>query len=979
MKSILAALQIGLIALFVTYLVRVEGFRLRSIKQLRTSQLTKKSQHRPTQTTLFSSKGNDRKSNIKTVRPKPVKELDRLTFGPWQRLVTWIEENGGLFRATINCQLEGWKAYPSPSLPYKIPQYTELMRIPKSLCLFSNPSDMKDYSYQEYLVKLLSSIDESQWRTRLGLILLSERTNPESKFYPYIMNLPLEIWGLPIFFDSQELQLLQEEKLIFDTNIRCMYLYEFAGKLFPPIYKSIVANKKNNPFFGRTPDINSFGWGFSCASSRALQRENILQVSSGLENEKIEQRPKGSESSPALLIPGIDVLSHSFQPNCVVIEDPKTNSYILYNTKEITSSDELTINYGSFSNPELVSNYGFTIYPNPAERFSFTANHTTINLARIIMGQTTNFRLFQEIHTLSKKDFRRQFQKPLFNGYHIGIGLTQNLYDDNSLPRWQTYWLKALQLYSPLESKQPIGPKNYFDKYYQFLLSASPLEGTNKTLAINSQIDKRLLALLRILYSRDEDELLSLGYDPYLIGERGSILPNPLQEAHVIKTVIGMLLYELRRFNTTLNTDLELLQQNQLTYKIDHPSLSYLQQENLLYFTQPLATEKEEVVEIHYDIQICHQMLREILTKVRLRQENEREKEQAEAKATLSNSTSSTKKSRKSKKQRESEVVSPPIIASDKILDDFFAHLEGMLMERLMLEPLKGSPTKGVEETRQKSKISTSSSALLEKYRLTDDKNQPLFASDVIVSDEELTKAALKMVAKLRKEITPVVRNYILNSKRLLQPLFNQLASSSTKSTSEEEITQLLMNSKLDPEQDEFLQQLVRDDITLYSDELRQVTTEVELYKFAYMIEKYLVLKQSEVMASSGKSLDSVVGYPGEYYDFIESAIEGILTQNLTMISQARESFLATIYDPRSYFPFDPSFSSFNPSSVVTSQAESPLEPVTYLTLSAPYDAVLNELGKDLPINIREAYRYRIRRKLFLYETIEQLILDYQV
>ena len=69
-----------------------------------------------------------------------------------------------------------------------------------------------------------------------------------------------------------------------------------------------------------------------------------------------------SEDGPTL-VPGIDLASHSFTPNCEVIATEE--NYFLISKKEVAAGEALTINYGKLSNSQLLADYGFSLDVNP--------------------------------------------------------------------------------------------------------------------------------------------------------------------------------------------------------------------------------------------------------------------------------------------------------------------------------------------------------------------------------------------------------------------------------------------------------------------------------------------------------------------------------------------------------------------------------------------------------------------------------------
>ncbi len=117
-----------------------------------------------------------------------------------QHLIEWVEGYGGEFRADIALEKEGW----SLASQSDVPANTALIRIPKKLCIFSNEKSSGS-PLLEGTTTLMGSLQASQWRARLALAVMSERARPNSFFFPYLRNLPVEFPGIPLFYSEVEL------------------------------------------------------------------------------------------------------------------------------------------------------------------------------------------------------------------------------------------------------------------------------------------------------------------------------------------------------------------------------------------------------------------------------------------------------------------------------------------------------------------------------------------------------------------------------------------------------------------------------------------------------------------------------------------------------------------------------------------------------------------------------------------------------
>eukprot|EP01038_Epipyxis_sp_PR26KG_P005552 gene5552-7673_t len=479
-------------------------------------------------------------------------------------LISWIKAAGGIFNAKIKESREGWTLYSNE----KLNANDIVLSIPKKLCIYSDPSKMKK-PYHIYTEQLMNSLSEDQWRTRLAIGLLSERVTKNSFFIPYLQNLPFELWGMPVFFSSSEFKLLLDVRIMKMTQDRCKFLREFATNVLEPI-----CGTDSDPFNGNQADINAFGWGFACASSRAFRYDSNTQL---------------SLDKSCVLIPGIDIASHSYDPTCQVIEDD--DNYYLISKKKIDSNSELTISYGKFTNDELFLEYGFTVDKNPYDKAEFSIEKGIIDLARTIMGQRKELNIQGYFNANSKSDKNSKKQDQF-----ITLGRSSIVYHDQWLHNWQQVWLDSLEMFDKDEN------------------SGSNRSNVNLKLSVGSKqhkygIDPKLWALFRIIYSNSEEDLLKHGYNPFNIQNPGSMLSLQL-EAHVIRSIIGVLifLYHIYLNPNSIEKDKFLLESNkieQIDIDNEYSKSKILSQINVLSFIENICSEKEmepvESIKDRYD------------------------------------------------------------------------------------------------------------------------------------------------------------------------------------------------------------------------------------------------------------------------------------------------------------------------------------------------------------------------------------------
>lgn len=459
-------------------------------------------------------------------------------------LLKYAEKEGGtVFATVVNQSPEGWTL----KTDQHVPKNEVLVSIPKRMCIFSDPDlCSSDVSLDKNAERLIKSLDPGQWRTRLAIALLSERVRPTSQFRAYIRNLPFEFLGTPVFYSSSEFNLMQDLTMMVRTRDRCKFLSDFADNVLAPLYDT-----KFDPFSGHQADVNAFGWGFATASSRAFRN------------------PAAVGDKVYVMVPLIDMASHSFTPSCKVVDSG--DAYVLLSLRDLDQGEELTIDYGPLSNEELLADYGFTVENNVNDKLAVNCDEFLFNTARMCVGQipspasvesnggnsnSNNIRKKMNLDTKMSDDEAMVSQAEDSEGksttpsrendgrevpssslpVKVGRG-TNKWLTDRWLHNWQVQWLQALRLR---------GPNADFTVVFK-----------NKVAGL-AGIDGRLWAFLRIVYASSEEELLRNGYDPWLIQQPGSMI-SAEREAEVLKTMIGILAVMLRSFGTSLDTDIQSL------------------------------------------------------------------------------------------------------------------------------------------------------------------------------------------------------------------------------------------------------------------------------------------------------------------------------------------------------------------------------------------------------------------------------------
>lgn len=449
---------------------------------------------------LYFSKNDEVVSEISVSdvndHPSKVSIVPRLNVDI-KGLVKWVEKyNGSISEILIEQSDEGWVLKPTKNLQ----RGDVVASIPKTICIFADPGKCV-LPLLENTQRLMNSLSKSQWRARLAVALLSERVRPNSPYRSYIRNLPFEFWGMPVFYSNSEFNLIQDLTIMSRTRDRCAFLSDFAENVLSPLHKTDL-----DPFSGHRADVNAFGWGFATAASRAIRNPTVIG------------------DNCHVMIPVIDIASHSFIPNCEIIDS--SDAYVIKAVSNISMSEELSINYGPYGNDELLEDYGFTVDNNPYNQVSLHCDSTLINTARCCMGQSSSL-TFQDNLLKNKAE---PFEK--------SIGRGSNIIMDRWLNAWQVQWLNALNLRG-------------HNSNFTMSISGNTVDG----------IDGKLWAYLRILYTDKEIDLTKHGYDPFLLQSHGSVI-DTYSESHVLTTIIGLLAILINIGGSDITTDIFYLVNN---------------------------------------------------------------------------------------------------------------------------------------------------------------------------------------------------------------------------------------------------------------------------------------------------------------------------------------------------------------------------------------------------------------------------------
>ena len=278
------------------------------------------------------------------------------TFG------SWFAQRGGEIHASVRMVYRpgaGWAL----EADGEIPSGERLVFLPTALTLGCGTNVVS-----EPLRRVVETVPDEFWSSRLGLVLLRERVaGQHSPFAPYINLLPSVHEGSPTFYPPDAIRELQYAPLISQVARRGKFLASFAGKGLTIDDGADYVNE-SHPERRRvemTIDANALGWASVCASSRAF---------------------KMFGRTP-LLFPVIDVCNHSFEPSAKV--QSVDGGVELVTTRHLKAGEPIELSYGNLSNDELLLDYGFIVENNPFDSVKLRWDLKLIHLAREIGGLAT--------------------------------------------------------------------------------------------------------------------------------------------------------------------------------------------------------------------------------------------------------------------------------------------------------------------------------------------------------------------------------------------------------------------------------------------------------------------------------------------------------------------------------------------------------------------------------------------------------------
>lgn len=286
-------------------------------------------------------------------------------------LVKWVKKEGGFVHQAVKIfpQQDNEACGLGLVASQDIPKGSLLIALPDHIPL-KFESDAADGA-DSVLVDLARQVPEELWAMKLGLKLLQERARLGSFWWPYISNLP-ETYGVPIFFQGEDIKNLQYAPLLYQVNKRCRFLLDFDQE----VRRALASVKPiDHPFGGQELNASSLGWAMSAVSSRAFR----------LHGKKLAA---GTRNEVPMMLPLIDMCNHSFNPNAQIIQEEDDSELLIkvVAESEIKQNDSLLLNYGCLSNDLFLLDYGFVIPSNPYDTIELKYEGALMDAASMAAG-----------------------------------------------------------------------------------------------------------------------------------------------------------------------------------------------------------------------------------------------------------------------------------------------------------------------------------------------------------------------------------------------------------------------------------------------------------------------------------------------------------------------------------------------------------------------------------------------------------------
>lgn len=167
---------------------------------------------------------------------------------------------------------------------------------------------------------------------------------------------------VPLLWEEERLELLKgsptlqhiKQRRSFTRAVHEALFGEDGGRMVGMEATSEDAFESTIPL---TPVLElQYGWASSVLLSRATSSSADRAVAAAAGN---------SAAPPFTLVPVMDCINHSLDPNCEYNYDPAAGDFIVTSTRAVSRGEEMTISYGPLSNARLLRLYGFALPSNP--------------------------------------------------------------------------------------------------------------------------------------------------------------------------------------------------------------------------------------------------------------------------------------------------------------------------------------------------------------------------------------------------------------------------------------------------------------------------------------------------------------------------------------------------------------------------------------------------------------------------------------
>jgi hypothetical protein len=167
---------------------------------------------------------------------------------------------------------------------------------------------------------------------------------------------------VPLLWEEDRLALLEGSPTLEQIEQRRSFTRAVHEALFGEDGGNLVGMEAATaqPFESTIPLAPVLEAEYAWASSVLLSR-----ATSGGARRAAAAAAGGSAAPPFTLVPMMDCINHSLDPNSEYTYDPVAGDYTVTTTRAVSKDEEITISYGPLSNSRLMRLYGFALPSNP--------------------------------------------------------------------------------------------------------------------------------------------------------------------------------------------------------------------------------------------------------------------------------------------------------------------------------------------------------------------------------------------------------------------------------------------------------------------------------------------------------------------------------------------------------------------------------------------------------------------------------------